>query len=151
MAEAKEKINRRPLTRIQLQHAERRLSEAHTRQVNALIEKHKKPEPLKLERLGDAQFYRAVATGKLKLRPLADIGSERQSYWTPMESLRQAFAAPADMAKKKAYDAAVKNYNETVAKATKTIDIRFQNALDALYLSDADKAMDIVEQFAEGK
>jgi hypothetical protein len=146
-------INRRPLTKAQMQHAERRLQEAQQRQLAALSEKHKAPEEPKTPRLNDAQFYRGIATGKLKLRPLDDITRlAHQRYWNgPMDALRDAFAAPVDMTKKKAHDAAVKAHDEIIAKGAKQIDIRFQNALDALYLADADKAMAIIEAFAAGK
>lgn len=150
MAQANEKINRRPLTRVQLDHAERRLREALQRQQYALNQKYPEPERPKTQRFTNEQFYRAVATGKVKLRPLADI-PKGQHYVTPLDSLRDAFLVPADMAKKKTYDAACKVRGEAMAKANKQIEIRFNNALDALYLSDAEKALQIVEQFAEGK
>lgn len=143
-------VNRRPLTQNQISHAVRRLRESQNAQINSILTRFKAPEPFKLPKLTPAQLYRGIASNKMRLRPLKELEGMKQHY-TLFEALQLAFADPATVTKLKIYEAAQAKHLDAVAHEKKMIDIRFNKALDALMLSDADKAMQIIEDFGTGK
>jgi len=136
-----EKTNRRPLTKAQQEYAIMRLKDALETRIAIATKDLKQPEAY--ASMTFEQKYTAIATGKAKLFPRQDVST--------YANLIDCFTYPELDAKRKENVAAHQKHTEAVEKATKPLRIKFQNAMDILMLSDADKALAVIDDFAAGK
>jgi len=156
MSKTEEVKNRRPLTKMQADHAIRRLAEAKVKLETKAREVFlaKNPEPkFELEQPEQPSGIKKldlIYAGKAKLKPRKEV-----TYYTDFheafvypdfEKAMKDFEAKRDLANKIQVEHA-----KRLTAALKPIEIRFNAAVDAIMLGDAEQAMAIVERFAQGR